>query len=408
MRPGAFIIFSILLSVPISAQNRDSYLKELYDGHHWFALRKEASGPDTPPFYKAAVQTAFNDPLAEKSLTTLISSTGGAEERFEARELLIGIYFRTGRYREASAEAQAMIGERPDAADVKNFMPTLEVLRTYPDQAVTRRHPRQVNIDFEDGNIVLPVRVNGVSANYIFDNGFSTSGMSEAEARRLGLQVREVTTTLDTMNGTAVKIRIAVAGSLDVGGVRLSNVAFYVLPDGQPPFNSLRPGRQGILGLPVILAMQRFSWDTEKHTFTTLTSQLSGASEPINMALDGTSVFAQVLFHHEPVDFSLDTGAQRTVLYPAFDRAFPTLKSSGSSETHRLTGVGGSSAVDSLSLSSLTLNVGHKDVVLSPAHLLLKNNNSTSSWFAGNLSMDLLNQGRTVTIDFNQMSLSLQ
>jgi hypothetical protein len=93
VRPGAFIIFSILLSVPISAQNRDSYLKELYDGHHWFALRKEASGPDTPPFYKAAVQTALNDPLAEKSFTTLISSTGGAEERFEARELLIGIYF---------------------------------------------------------------------------------------------------------------------------------------------------------------------------------------------------------------------------------------------------------------------------------------------------------------------------
>jgi hypothetical protein len=192
MRPGAFITFLMLLSVPISAQNRDSHLRELYSGHHWFAFRQDASKLYTPPFYKAAVQTAFNDPLAEKSLKTLISSTEGGEERFEARELLIGIYFRTGRYSEAWAEAQAMLGERPDAADVKNFMPTLEVLRTYPNKAVTSRHPRQVKIDFEDGNIVLPVRVNGVSANYIFDNGFSTSGMREGEARRLELQVREV------------------------------------------------------------------------------------------------------------------------------------------------------------------------------------------------------------------------
>jgi hypothetical protein len=407
MRFGAFVIISMFLSLPLSAQNRDTNLKRLYDGHHWFALRDEISSPDTPLFYKAAVQTAFNDPVAEKSLATVISSNGGAEERFEARELLIGIYFRTGRYREAWEEGHEMLKERPDAADIKNLMPTLGVLKTYPDQAVTRPHPHEVRIDFEDGNIVLPLQINGIKANYIFDNGFSTSGMSEGEARRLGLQVREVATTIDTMNGTEVMIRIAVARNLEVAGIRLSNVAFYVLPDQQPPFNSLPRGRQGILGLPVILAMAGFSWNPQRHMFKIQGDHPRG-TEPVNMAFDGTSIYTQVRFQGQAVNFSLDTGAQKTVLYPGFDKVFPTVRSSATSETHTLTGVGGSSEVGSLFLSSLTFNVGQKDVVLRPVHLLLKNNNSTSSWFVGNLGMDLLNQSRMVKVDFNRMSLTLR
>jgi hypothetical protein len=97
--------------------------------------------------------------------------------------------------------------------------------------------------------------VNGISGNHIFDNGFSLSGIGESEAQLLRLDVHDVATNIDSMSGIQVKTRIVVADSLVVAGVRLHNVAFYVLPDDKPPFNQLTAGRRGILGLPVILAI---------------------------------------------------------------------------------------------------------------------------------------------------------
>ena len=52
--------------------------------------------------------------------------------------------------------------------------------------------------------------------------------------------------------------------------------------------------------------------------------------------------------------------------------------------------------------------VGHHQVTLAPATVLLQENNSTTGWFRGNLGMDLLNQARGVDVDFESMTLTLQ
>ena len=83
------------------------------------------------------------------------------------------------------------------------------------------------------------------------------------------------------------------------------------------------------------------------------------------------------------------------------------MAASGSPEAHKVTGVGGSADIKSVLLPSLTFNVGRRDVLLKPAHIMLKDNNSTSNWFAGNLGMDLLNQAGSVEIDLTSMTLSL-
>jgi len=212
-------------------------------------------------FYQAAVETAFGqESKAETDLKAVISSGNSDAVTFEARELLIGLYFRLGRYQEAFAQGKLMLAQKPDAADIKNMLPTLEVLSTFPDQNLLSRGPSSVPIDIEDENLVLPVDINGVEAHYIFDNGFSISGMSELEAKRLNLTVHDVKTKIDTMSGAEVNIRIAVADHLQIGNVHLKNVAFYVPPTAQPPFNQLAKGRQGILGLPVVIALNHFQW----------------------------------------------------------------------------------------------------------------------------------------------------
>jgi predicted aspartyl protease len=397
------------------AQTAESALQSLYDGHHWFELRDAvrldaAHGAKAPLFYKAAVEAAFHEARAEADLKAVITAKPAGGMEYEARELLIGLYFRAGKYQEALTEAKSMLAEKPGAADIKNMAPTLEVLAAAGDQRVIAEKPAPVSIDIEDGNIVLPLTINGVKSHYIFDNGFSLSGMSEAEAKRLKLTVRDVKTNIDTMSGAAVTIRIAVARKLVVAGLRLENVAFYVLPGDQPPFNGLRAGRQGILGLPVILAMRQFEWSPGERRFSRSGGTRAGVGTQVdlaksNLAFDGTSIFNRVNFEGKPVDFSLDTGAEDTELYLSFARRFPKVVAEGKREAHKVTGVGGSAEIDSVTLPSLTLVVGGKEVVLRPAHVLLKDNNSTTSWFVGNLGMDLLQQGRSVAVDFGAMTL---
>ena len=406
MRLHAFFSVLLIFPIPLIAQNRDTTLKELYDSHRWFELRQEVTKPGVPLFFKAAVEAAFALPGAEKGLQAVEASDNSA--KFEARELLMGAYFRKGQYKEAWSEGERMLHDQPNASDVANLMPTLEILKAYPDQTVTERRPKLTAITIEDGNVFVPLKINQKSANYILDNGFSVSAISESEVKRLGLRVVESATQVDTMNGTGVKVRIAVVRDLTLGGVRLKNVAFYVIADTQPPFDSLAKGRQGILGLPVLIALERFWWSPASRTFCVCGDGSSGIPGPPNLAFDGTSVFVQVFFRGTGLEFSLDTGAQDTEMYPGFLHAFPGLQREGTEETHKVTGVGGSSQIDSLRFRSLEFQVGGKAVVLQPAHVLLQSNNSTSSWFAGNLGMDLLNQGQTIAVDFQAMRLLLK
>ena len=399
---------SVLLPC-VHAQDSTTELRSLYDSHRWFELRDEVTRTDTPKFYAGAAAAAFNQvPKAARDLRLVIAHDPSGDSGLEARELLLALFYRTGNYHGALAEAKALLRQKPSAADIVNILPTLQVLSVYGSQSAEKRHPGTVKIDVEDENLVLPVDVNGISGHYIFDNGFSLSGISESEAQRLRLDIHDVATNIDSMSGTQVKTRIAVANSLVVAGVHLHNVAFYVLPDDKPPFNQLSAGRRGILGLPVILALGHFEWSAKDQTFRVLPPSETVQESKANIAFDGTGTLCRPLFEGKPIEFSLDLGAQNTVLYPLFGDSFPTAKEAGLPENHQVTGVGGSATIDSVSIASLTLTVGGLPVVLKPAHLLLHDNNSTSNRFAGNLGMDLLNQARAVEIDFQSMTLSLR
>jgi len=405
--PVALLIVFSALPLRVLAQPPDPQLKLLYDAHRWFQLRTAVARTRAPLFYRAAVEAAFNQPQAESDLNAVLKSKPDPALVNDARELLIASDYRAGRYKEAFSQAKAVLSKKPDAADIRNILPTLKVLSSFQDQSVVSVEPAPSAVEIQDQNLILPVAVNGIQAHYIFDNGFSLSAISESEAMRLGLKIRAVKTSIDTMTGAQVNVRIAVAKDLEVAGVHLQSVAFYVLPKNEPPLNQLAPGRQGILGLPVILALRRFQWNPANRTFTVLPPSSEPRNLAPNLAFESTSIFTQVGFHGKTLSLSLDTGAQRTELYPAFARAFPEIKASGTPEARKLTGVGGSAKIDSVVLPVLAFTVGGREVQLKPAHILLRDNNSNSNWFAGNLGMDLLNQAHSVEIDFDSMTLQL-
>lgn len=92
-----------------------------------------------------------------------------------------------------------------------------------------------------------------------------------------------------------------------------------------------------------------------------------------------------------------------------FDDSFPNLVASqGHKDVYTQHGVGSSESIDSVVLPSLDFRLADFPVKLSPARILLQHTAAgNSSYFFGNLGMDLLNQSHDLTIDFQAMRLSL-
>jgi hypothetical protein len=107
----------------------------------------------------------------------------------------------------------------------------------------------------------------------------------------------------------------------------------------------------------------------------------------------------------EPKNLTLDTGSISTDLNPPFAAAFPDLMKTGQKHSDNITGVGGSNSYDSILLPSATLQIGGYDVTLKPAHVFTTHG---LGWSAGNLGIDLLNQGYSITLDFHAMTLELR
>ena len=404
------VVTSILLSLStaiLPAQATAPSQPELYEAHHWFALRA-AVRTGTNPFYKAVSEAALHEDVkAREDLNRYIASEPASTMVVDAHEALIGMDFRSARYQDALLEARQILALKPDARDVLNFLPTLEVLAPFVRQTSAIQRTSTLKVQIVDQNLILPVSIKGQRAHYIFDNGFSLSGMSESEAKRLGLSVRSVSTQIDSMSGAMVGTRIAVVPDLAVGDAHFKNVAFYVLPDDQPPFNQLAPGHRGILGLQVVIALKHFKWEPALGTFTIFSGSSKRLASQANLAFDGSSVYTQMSFQGRALDVSLDSGAQTTVLYRNFAQHFPELREGRTEDPHRVTGVGGSASLRSFTLPYLRFLLGGCDVLLKPATVLLEENNSTSNWFEGNLGMDLLNQAQSVEIDFGAMTITL-
>jgi hypothetical protein len=222
----------------------------------------------------------------------------------------------------------------------------------------------------------------------------------------LGLTTHDSAVKGTVATGAQVGFRTAVAGQLTVGNVRLRHVVFLIARDDQQPFVDLPSGERGVLGLPVLLALQTMRWSAGG-TFESGFRSARSSVRKSNLCFEGADAVTETGFRQSKLNLHLDTGASETVLFPKFAEEFASVVSeSGKKHSKRVTGVGDSVEVDAVSLASLALRIGDFDATLRPAHVLLKQ--VGSRWLHGRLGLDLLRQARVVTIDFGSMTLALE
>ena len=124
--------------------------------------------------------------------------------------------------------------------------------------------------------------------------------------------------------GARVDFRIAVADQLSFGSILVRNVAFLVFPDDQPPFKDGSLGSHGLIGIPVLLAFERFTWGADKK-FEIGSKLVNVGASRRNLCFDGNTPVTQLQLADRNLSFVLDTGATNTDLFPPFASAFPEL-----------------------------------------------------------------------------------
>lgn len=384
----------------------DAALKSVYETHQWFKLRDAIDAAADREFYEGAVACAFNDfKQALPILSNVIKTAPGSGQASEARGLLIYLYQRAGRFPEAVSQIDQLLKLDPANANLKSARAFFRSLSQYPAQTANRGGYCRIRYRIHDGNLFLPLAVNGKRADYILDTGANFSTISESEAKRLGLTIHSSAAKGMVATGAQVGFQTACAGRLSVGKVHLRHVIFLVARDDQQPFADLPLGQRGVLGMPVLLALNTVRWSTDGIFETRFDSPSSRVQES-NLCFDGADIATETTFNQHKLNLHLDTGASGTVLFPRFAEEFAELLRGGKKELKKIAGVGHAVEVDSISLPLLSLRIGGFDATLRPATVLLKN--VGSPWFHGRVGLDLLCQARRVSISFQSMKLTLQ
>jgi predicted aspartyl protease len=394
------------LAVAVGEGQIISDLKPLYDTHKWMELSNRLGNTKGSPLYRGAIGVTFDqDPRrTEQMLLSVIRSAPKSAEASDAYDWLSHLYLYRGQYRTLVSIMEERWAALPSKKEREQQQHAIAGFRGLPNQILEKIAPSTLH--HEDGSIFVPLSIDGKPATYFFDTGAWVSCMSESEAARLGLSVKETAGTLGNSSGSSVGFRTAVAKQVVIGNVRFKNVSFAVFPDNQEPWSVLPAGRRGIIGVPMLVGFGTLRW-TRKGTL-----EIGDRPEPLdirksNLVFDNDHLAVTATVEGRNVLATLDTGAETTDFYKPFADAYRSLlEENGKKDSIEERGVGHAEAFDAVTIAELRIQLGGFDTVLRPAHVLLKSIGANCC--VGNFGMDLLKQASSFSIDFRAMTLRLE
>jgi len=393
---------SVCLVTAAAAQRSEEQLLQLARAHRWFELRALVTDRSSP-MVRGLVAAAFNDTAtAERLLRDVIRTAPGSDAADLAYATLGRIYVRSGQYTRFATHYEAWAAAMPASTTVRDERQDYEKFRGRPNQINGPR--RQSSLRHSpDGYLTLPISVDGKTDEFIFDTGAWQSALTEREAKKLGMTIRDDGRTLTDLSGTKTSFRTAVAKEVALGAMRFRDVSFAVITPG----GALAGAEFGIIGLPIILAMGGIDWSNDGG------AEFGGAlrtttREP-NLVFTGGRLTVGVTVLGKDVLLAFDTGANGTNLNANFADAFPEASAQGKQGTSDLNGIGGTQTFASVELAELVFSIGGARVPLRPVVVTLQRNATAGGvCCVGNGGHDLLKQGSGFTIDLSKMVLQVR
>lgn len=340
---------------------------------------------------------------AERQLRAVISEAPGSAAASEAHGQLAYQYARQGRNKAAYRELLEMRRIKPDTDGVKGALALFGGFARHPDLSVERLRPSRIAAEYAVAGVTLPVAIGVHRVRWGVDTGANLSLISEGEARRLGLRVVDADATVPDMQGGKTDVRTAVVPQMIVGDIHLKNVAMLVVPDMQPPMNSVPAGQQGILGLPVLVAFGGFRLNREG-SFEAGIAPISGKP---NLRFEGLDPVLTADSADGPLRFVFDSGnGSGTQLWTAFAEDYPERFAAGRRTTNKVEQIGGVRHHEVIEIPAYSFTIGGFEASLRPARLFPKGVGKPG--LHGLLGLDVMRQARRMTVDFRTMVVKFE
>jgi len=314
-----------------------------------------------------------------------------------------------GRFHDALKHRTTMLKIQGVACEADEQCRMLKAFATSPDMAVTARREATIPYAISDGHLFVPITINGRSAQYTIDTGAAYSGMTEAEALRLGLTLIDVPGGAGIGDASGIGMRftkVAVAGQLQIGGVQLTNVSFLLAErDDLRIWNRLPEEWRGAIGIQVLFAIRRVRWNSQGTIDIAAPAQRTQAAAA-RMHLHGTDISVDGRFNGRKIEFYLDTGSSWSKLDTRFAQAFPdAMKAAGEQTTQHSSGDGGTVEIPIRRLPELTLSIGSFQTTYHPMVYRV----SDKPWkYYGTIGLDGFSKAQSVTLDFQKMKLTAE
>jgi len=363
-------------------------------------------------YFEAILANAFNNP--EKSNEAIDAffkiKEKEAKDSLEEKMLVAKLtnYIHLGQYKEAlhiNGALQKDYADFLDSTKLEDLKNTHKIWKALENTA-----PQEVSIASDvalplikdkAGLATLATKIGNTTTNFVFDTGANFSVIQRSVAETLGMTLIPAQFDVDAATGLKVKSDLTVADKVELGEIILKNVVFLVFDDTDLDFPQIDYEIKGIIGFPVIRALQEIQLTND----TLYVPKRPNKYSLKNLAYDEYMPIIQLSHKNDKLRFNFDTGAQTTSLYSKFYNKYKAAIDANYTKTSLNTGgAGGQVALDGFVLKNVPLTVGKATATLNNIQLFPEKIGVTDN-LHGNLGQDFIGQFNTMIISFKYASI---
>lgn len=261
------------------------------------------------------------------------------------------------------------------------------------------RVPFRVDSVSRGHQLLVPVEVNGLTRDFIFDTGCSFGNfVSERYARDAGLTM--LADSIPVSGLSVGFVQLATADSMRVGELTLHHPVFLVAPP-DPQVDSLY-AFDGVLDNRFLCAVGVCTLDNESGE---VLFPVESVRRVPNLYFVSNQPRVRITCGGEPLDLVFDTGNVKSDLGTAFARQFPAAVACHRAHAVQRGGFGGMVTGRGVTLPTFAFELSDTPVELRGTEVVLDMSTATQNFATGSLGADFVLYFKRLTIDYRSMAL---
>ncbi|MGQ1948688.1 retropepsin-like aspartic protease [Geofilum sp. OHC36d9] len=252
--------------------------------------------------------------------------------------------------------------------------------------------------------VTVPVRSGGISKDFLFDTGATTSCISMSKAEQMGMTIYDTNINVETPS-FAIKAKLAVADTLYVGDILFENVILLVMPIMNIPDYDFIVS--GIIGIPEMLLMEEVHIKKDGSLFIPQKTQEATFKNMFFSEESGKCPYVRVNSGPDTLNMALDYGANESHLCLGYlEKHKEEIDKFSDPKETPVTGLGGERKIMSYSLNHFPYKIGDKESFLKK--ISIKNVFTDKVEFDGVIGQDMLLPFEMIKINFKTMSFEVE